>query len=217
MKITWLGHSSFLVEAEDGTRIVTDPFESGSYDGAVGYAPIDERADIVTISHDHADHNAVDTLSGDPEVIRGTDEHSIKGVSIRGVNTFHDENKGQDRGRNTVFVMDIDGLTLGHLGDLGHVLSEEEVAVLGHVDVLLAPVGGYYTIGPEQAKEVAESVGAKVIIPMHFKTDALGFPIQPVDDFLKLMDHVERTGSRSIDIGKADLGDSPKVIVLDYE
>ncbi|MFH1502873.1 MAG: MBL fold metallo-hydrolase [Candidatus Eisenbacteria bacterium] len=217
MKITWLGHASFLVESSDGTRIVTDPYEAGSYDGAVGYAPISERADIVTVSHDHADHNAVDVLSGNPEVVRGTDEHSVKGVSIRGVDTFHDESKGQDRGRNTIFVMSVDGMTIGHLGDLGHVLSEEEVTALGHVDVLLAPVGGYYTIGPEQAKAVAESVGAKVIIPMHFKTDALGFPIQPVDDFLKLMDNVERTGGRTVEIASGDLGDSPRVIVLNYE
>lgn len=217
MKITWLGHASFLVETKDGTRIITDPYESGSYDGAVGYPPIDERADIVTVSHDHADHNAVDAVTGEPEVVRGTDERTVRGVSIRGLDTFHDENKGQDRGRNTIFVMDVDGLRLGHLGDLGHVLSEGEVAALGQVDVLLAPVGGYYTIGPEEAKLVAESVGAKVIIPMHFKTDALGFPIQPVDDFLKLMDHVERTGSRSVEIENDDVGDSPRVIVLDYE
>ena len=217
MKITWLGHASFLVESSDGTRIVTDPYEAGSYDGAVGYAPIDERADIVTVSHDHADHNAVDVLSGDPEVVRGAEEHNVKGIEIRGVDTFHDESKGQDRGRNTVFVMNVDGMTVGHLGDLGHVLTDEEATALGQVDVLFAPVGGYYTIGPEQAKAVAERVGAKVIIPMHFKTDALGFPIQPVDDFLRLMDHVERTGSRSVEIGTSDLGDVPKVIVLDYE
>ncbi len=217
MKITWLGHASFLVESKNGTRIITDPYEAGSYDGAVGYAPIDERADAVTVSHDHADHNAVDAVKGDPEVIRGADERTVGGVSIRGLDTFHDACKGQDRGRNTVFVMDVDGLKVGHLGDLGHLLTEEETADLGHVDVLMAPVGGYYTIGPEQAKAVAESVGAKVIIPMHYKTDALGFPIQPVDDFLKLMDHVERVGGRTIEIDSVDASDSPKVVVLDYK
>lgn len=217
MKITWLGHSSFLVESRDGTRIITDPYESGSYDGAVGYRPIDEQADIVTVSHDHADHNAVEAVTGAPEIVRGPDSRTVKGVPIKGVATFHDGNKGQDRGRNTVYVIEVDGLRVGHLGDLGHPLSDDEAKAVGEVDVLLAPVGGYYTIGPEEAKSVAESVGASIIIPMHYKTDALGFPIQPVDDFLKLMDKVERVGSRTVELGKEDIEPAPKVIVLDYQ
>ena len=217
MKITWLGHSSFLVESRDGTRIITDPYESGSYDGAVGYRPIDEQADIVTVSHDHADHNAVEAVTGAPETVRGPDSRTVKGVPIKGVATFHDGNKGQDRGRNTVYVIEVDGLRVGHLGDLGHPLSDDEAKAVGEVDVLLAPVGGYYTIGPEEAKSVAESVGASIIIPMHYKTDALGFPIQPVDDFLKLMDKVERVGSRTVELGKEDIEPAPKVIVLDYQ
>jgi L-ascorbate metabolism protein UlaG (beta-lactamase superfamily) len=216
MKITWLGHATFLVEASDGTRIITDPFEAGSYDGAVGYAPISDRADIVTVSHDHADHNAVDAVGGDPEVVRGAESRTVKGISIRGVNTYHDESKGQDRGRNTVFVIEVDGVRVGHLGDLGHPLSQDEVESLGPVDVLLAPVGGYYTIGPEEAKQVAEALGAKVIIPMHYKTEALGFPIQPVDDFLKLMDRVERQNAPTVEIGAGDVEDAPKVVVLEY-
>ena len=217
MKITWLGHSSFLVEAGDGTRIITDPFEAGSYDGAVGYAPITERADIVTVSHDHADHNAVDAVCGQPEVVRGSESRTIKGISIRGIGTYHDESRGQDRGRNTIFILEVDGVRVGHLGDLGHPLSDEEAESLGQVDVLFAPVGGYYTIGPEEAKRVAERLGAKVIIPMHYKTDALGFPIQSVDDFLKLMDRVERPNSRTVEIGADDIGNGPKVVVLDYQ
>jgi len=217
MKITWLGHASFLVESKDGTRVVMDPFEAGSYDGAVGYRAIDTHADVVTVSHEHADHNAVDTVSGSPEVVRDTEERTVKGIPIRGMTTFHDESKGQDRGRSNIYVMEIDGLKVGHLGDLGHVLSEEEVKELGGVDVLLAPVGGYYTIGPEEAKKTAEALGARVIIPMHYKTEALGFPIQPVDDFLKLMESVERVGSTTVEIERDQLGDSARVVVLDYE
>jgi L-ascorbate metabolism protein UlaG (beta-lactamase superfamily) len=217
MKITWLGHASFLVEANDGTRIITDPYEAGSYDGAVGYRPIDERADIVTVSHDHADHNAVEAVTGAPEIVRGPDSRTVRGIPIKGVTTFHDGSKGEDRGRNTVYVIEVDGIRLGHLGDLGHSLSDDEAKAVGEIDVLLAPVGGYYTIGPEEAKSVAESVGARIIIPMHYKTDALGFPIQPVDDFLKLMDKVERAGSRTVELGKEDIGPAPKVIVLDYQ
>ena len=217
MKITWLGHSSFLVESRNGTRIITDPYESGSYDGAVGYRPIDEQADIVTVSHDHADHNAVEAVTGAPEIVRGPDSRTVRGVPIKGIATFHDGNKGQDRGRNTVYVIEVDGIRVGHLGDLGHALSDDEAKAVGEVDVLLAPVGGYYTIGPEEAKSVAESVGARIIIPMHYKTDALGFPIQPVDDFLKLMDKVERAGSRTVELGKEDMEPAPKVIVLEYQ
>ena len=213
MKITWLGHASFLVESKDGTRVVTDPYEAGSYDGAVGYSPIDTHADVVTVSHEHADHNA----SGGPEVVRDPEKRTIKGIPIWGITAFHDESKGQERGRINIYVMEVDGVKVGHLGDLGHVLSEEEVTALGTVDVLLAPVGGYYTIGPEEAKKTAEALGARIIIPMHYKTDALGFPIQPVDDFLKLMEHVERADSTTVEIDAGDLEDTAKVVVLDYE
>lgn len=217
MKITWLGHASFLIESRDGTRIVTDPFESGSYDGAVGYTPIECVADAVTVSHDHADHNAVDCVKGDPEVVRGTEPVTIKEIGIRGISTYHDENKGKDRGRNTVYVMEIEGMRVAHLGDLGHTLTNEERDALGNVDVIFAPVGGYYTIGPDEAKQVAEQLGAKVIVPMHYKTDALGFPIQPVDDFLKLMGNVERANGTSFEIQRSDLPEVAKVVVLDYE
>jgi L-ascorbate metabolism protein UlaG (beta-lactamase superfamily) len=217
MKITWLGHATFLVEAKDGTRILTDPFEAGSYDGAVGYAPITERADVVTVSHDHADHNAVSAVQGHPEVVRGCGNQTVKGIPIEGIGCYHDGSRGQDRGRNTIFVMEIDGLRVGHLGDLGHPLSDEEADSLGRIDVLMAPVGGYYTIGPEEARDVAERLGAKVIIPMHYKTEALGFPIQPVDDFLKLMDRVERVNAPTVEIGEDDVADGTKVVVLDYK
>ncbi|MBD3368214.1 MAG: MBL fold metallo-hydrolase [Candidatus Eisenbacteria bacterium] len=217
MRITWLGHASFLIESKSGTRVITDPFEAGSYDGAVGYEPISERADIVTVSHDHADHNAVDTVTGSPEIIRGTEPKTVQDVAIRGYSTYHDETRGQERGRNTVYVMEVDGLTVGHLGDLGHELSPEEASEIGNVDVLLAPIGGYYTIGPDEAKKAAEALGARVIIPMHYKTEALGFPIQPVDDFLKLMENVDRAGGRTVELDTENLPEPPRVVVLDYE
>ena len=217
MKIKWLGHSSFLIESSDGTKVMTDPFESGSYDGAVAYAPIKDSADVITVSHDHADHNAVDGIAGNPVIIRGGEETVIKGVVVRGVGTFHDESKGLERGRNIVHIVDVDGLRVGHLGDLGHTLSDDEAEAVGQVDVLLAPVGGYYTIGPEEARDVAEKLGARIVIPMHYKTEDLGFPIQPVDDFLKLMEQVERVAATSIEIDKDNLPEKRSVIVLDYK
>jgi L-ascorbate metabolism protein UlaG (beta-lactamase superfamily) len=217
MKITWLGHASFLLETADGTRVITDPFEAGSYDGAVGYAPICERADIVTVSHDHADHNAVGCVQGHPEVVRGEGDRTVRGVAVRGVPSFHDETRGKERGRNTIFVLEADGIRVAHLGDLGHPLSAEEARTVGPVDVLLAPVGGHFTIGPEDAKRVTELLGARVVIPMHYKTDVLGFPIRPVDDFLRLMGHVERPGARTVEVGAGEAqGGAPRVVVLDY-
>ncbi len=217
MKIKWLGHSSFLIRSTDGTRIITDPFEAGSYDGAVGYDEITDEADIVTVSHDHADHNAVDSLTGSPEVVRGGAPVESGAVRLSSLSTFHDENQGQDRGRNTIHVMDVDGVRVAHLGDLGHVLSDGEASELGSVDVLLAPVGGYYTIGPEEAREVAAKLQARLIIPMHYKTEDIGFPIQPVDDFLKLMENVERIDASEIEVTKETLPESPKVVVLNYK
>jgi len=217
MKLTWLGHSSFLLETSDGTRIITDPFESGSYGGAVGYAPIRERADLVTVSHEHPDHNSVASVPGNPEVVRGPGERSVRGVTLRGVPSFHDDSRGHERGANTIYLVEADGLRVAHLGDLGHPLSDDEAKALGTVDILLAPVGGHFTIGPEDAKRVAERLGAKVVIPMHYKTDVLGFPIRPVDDFVKIMTRVERPGVRTIEIGGADLAGATRVVVLEYE
>lgn len=216
MKITWLGHASFLIETAAGTRVITDPFEAGSYGGAVGYAPIEERADLVTVSHEHPDHNSVGSVKGDPEVVRETGERTVKGVRVRGVASYHDESRGQDRGKNTIYVLEADGMRIVHLGDLGHALSAEDVRALGPVDVLFAPVGGHFTIGPEDAKRVAERLGAKVVIPMHYKTDVLGFPIRPVDDFLRLMGKVERPGGTTLEVVSEDTRGEPRVVVLDY-
>lgn len=216
MKITWLGHASFLIETVDGTRVITDPFEAGSYGGAVGYAPINERADLVTVSHDHPDHNSVSSVSGHPEVVRDTGERRVKGVVVRGVASFHDESRGHERGKNTIFVLEADGLRVAHLGDLGHPLTAEDARAVGPVDVLFAPVGGHFTIGPEDAKRAAERLGARVVIPMHYKTDVLGFPIRPVEDFLKLMSRVERPGGTSVEVVAEETDGEPRVVVLDY-
>ncbi|MBM3306864.1 MAG: MBL fold metallo-hydrolase [Candidatus Eisenbacteria bacterium] len=216
MRITWLGHASFLIETADGTRVITDPFEAGSYEGAVGYEPICERADIVTVSHEHADHNAVGCVTGGPEIVREAGERTVRGVTVRGVPSYHDDSRGRERGANTMFVIEADGLRVAHLGDLGHQLSADEAKAVGRVDVLLAPVGGHFTIGPEDAKRVVERLGARVVIPMHYKTDVLGFPIRPVDDFLKLMGRVERPGRRSLEVRSEDTAGETKVVVLDY-
>lgn len=214
MKIKWLGHSAFLLTSEKGTKVLTDPYESGSYGGAVGYKPITEKVDIVTVSHAHEDH-CTKTLTPGYQCVDSPGKHEVGGISIIGIKTYHDTSSGKDRGRNIVFVIDIDGMKVCHLGDLGHVLTEDQVASIGKVDVLLLPVGGFYTIGPKEALAVMKSLSPAITIPMHFKTEVLGFQIKPVEDFLSLAGDHERPGTSEIEIKPADLK-SKKIIVLEH-
>ena len=195
MKITYMAHACFKIETKDGTKIIVDPYKPGSFGNALRYEPIATRADIVLVSHEHADHNATDQVEGNPEIVRGTKERVISGVRIYGVDTFHDEKRGADRGKNTVFLIEADGLRLVHLGDLGHTLTEEEKDKLGRVDILLTPVGGYFTVGPEEAWSVVELLDPKIVIPMHYKTPKVDFPISPIDEFLKGKERVRKFGS----------------------
>ena len=142
--------------------------------------------------------------------------HDSAGISIEGFKTYHDENKGKDRGRNIIYVIEIDGIRVCHLGDLGHDLSEEKIAAIGRVDVLLAPVGGFFTIGPKEVLGIMRALSPAVTIPMHFKTDVLGFPIKPVEDFLSLAGESERPGATEIEIDTGAMG-SGRVVVLDHE
>ena len=149
------------------------------------------------MSHDHFDHNNVASVGGNPQVVKEPVE--AKGIKFEGVATHHDASGGSERGNNTVFSMDIDGVKVCHLGDLGHPLSDQQVADIGKVDVLLIPVGGFFTIDAKVASEVCDRLNPRVIIPMHYKNDKLDFPIAGVDDFL------EGKGSvRKLDSGEAE-------------
>ena len=184
MKITYFGHSSFLVEAEDGTSIILDPYLSGSFDGAVKYEPITESADAVLASHDHDDHGATGTVRGEPlTAVFPTSEH-IGPFEVTGVEVAHDGSKGSERGRNTIMVLEGEGIRLVHLGDLGHLLEADTVEAIGKVDVLMIPVGGFFTIDEKEAAKVVKALNPRLLIPMHYKTDKIDFPIAPVDGFL---------------------------------
>lgn len=214
MKIKWLGHASFLLTAGD-KRIITDPYEPGCYDGAVGYKPIKMEADIVTISHEHADHNYFKDIKGNPEVIRESGIHEVKGIKIEGISVYHDKSQGKERGKNTIFVMELEGLRICHLGDLGHLLSEAEIKKIKPLDVLFVPTGGYYTIDAYEAEEVVEKLEPKVVIPMHFKTSVLGFPIAKVDEFTKGKKNVKRLGCET-EITKEALPKAREIWVLEH-
>jgi L-ascorbate metabolism protein UlaG (beta-lactamase superfamily) len=216
MKIKWLGHSCFLITAENGTRVLTDPYESGGFGGSLNYGPVNEKVDVVTSSHEHADHGYLKDLPGTPVILRGAGSFVAQGVSFEGTATFHDDRHGADRGSNVVFAFVVDGVKICHLGDLGHVLSADQAANIGAVDVLLSPVGGFFTIGPDEAWKVAEQLAAKIVIPMHFKTPKVDFPIGPVEDFIKDKPNVKRPGLSEVKITKADLPAEREIIVLEH-
>jgi len=184
MDITYLGHSSFKIKTKNAT-VITDPFDPTStglkYSGVEG--------DIVTISHDHKDHNAADKVSGVKKTFEGPGEYEMMGVSMIGYPSFHDAKKGEDRGKNTIFVFEADGLKIAHLGDLGHTLSDDLINEMGSVDILMIPVGGVYTIGAKEAVELVGKIDPYFIIPMHYSVPGLNQAtfsgLEPVEAFVK--------------------------------
>lgn len=209
MKIRWLGHASFLITADNGTRIITDPYIVGN---GLRYGEIKDAADVVTVSHDHFDHNNVASVGGDPQVVKEPAEAS--GIKFEGVATHHDASGGSERGNNTIFCMDIDGVRVCHLGDLGHPLNDQQVADIGKVDVLLIPVGGFFTIDAKVASEVCDKLSPRVIIPMHYKNEKCQFPISGVDDFLEGKRSVRKLDSSEAEFEAGALPAETEIIVL---
>lgn len=214
MKIKWYGHAAFLITSSQGVKIITDPYESGAYGGQLAYGKITDQADIAITSHDHADHNDTKSLPGFPEIVKGGGTKSVKGISFKGIASYHDPSKGSERGSNTIFTFSVDGIKICHLGDLGHLLSEKEIAEIGSVDILLIPVGGYFTIDSKEATKVGEQIKPKVLIPMHFKTEKCGFPIAPVDDFLKGKANIKRPKTSEVTFELASLPSETEIVVL---
>jgi L-ascorbate metabolism protein UlaG (beta-lactamase superfamily) len=213
MKIKWLGHSSFLLTSDKGTRIITDPYTPGQ---GLSYAPIGEAADAVTISHEHSDHNNEQAIKGNPKIIRGEGEAKVGGVAIKGVGSFHDGEKGSQRGKNTVFCFDIDGMNLCHLGDLGQMLNEKQIGEIGRVDILLIPIGGYFTIDAQQATAVVAALKPRLIFPMHFKTAKSNFPIAGVEPFLKDKARVQKSTQSETTVSQYDLPAEAEIRLLAF-
>lgn len=207
MDISYIGHSSFKIRTKSAT-VITDPFDPAST--GIKFPP--QEADIVTISHDHADHNYLEKISGYKKVVAGPGEYEIMGISIIGISTFHDDKEGSERGKNTIYVYESEGLRIVHLGDLGHALSESQIEALGEVDILMIPVGGVYTIGPKEASDLVSAVEPYFVIPMHFGGDKL----QPLEAFLK---EVGQEGEKmsKFSIKKMDIEENQntKVVVLE--
>ena len=192
ISLTWYGQSTFVLSASTGLRALLDPTGPGT-----GYKiPTLDGIDLVTTSHEHSDHNAVNLASDSPLVLRGLAgndwakiDQTVKSVRVRTVGVYHDDAQGSKRGKNAIFIFDVDGLRVAHLGDLGHTLSPEQIKSVGPVDVILIPVGGYYTIDAQAAVQVVSQLNPRVVIPMHYKTPdlsaSLANVLAPVDDFVK--------------------------------
>jgi len=210
MKVKWLGHAAFLITADNGTKIITDPYSD--YPG-INYKPIKEAADIVLASHQHGDHFG-GKVKGNPEVLTKAGRKVVKGIEIEGLDTYHDTSKGSERGTNVVFSFTVDGVRLCHLGDLGHELSQSEIDGIGEVDVLLIPVGGLYTIDHAVASDICQKIKPGIVVPMHYKNDKLEFPINGVDKFLEGKSPVKRPDSSEVEVKQGLLPEATEIIVL---
>jgi len=212
MEITFLGHSSFKIKGKN-LVLVTDPFDPE----AVGFKFPKVKAEIVTISHEHQDHNRQDLVGGVKKVISGPGEYEIADTSIIGFSSFHDSVQGKERGKNTLYLIEMDDIRIVHLGDLGHTLGEQKIAQIGEIDLLMLPVGGVYTLGPKEAVEIARSLNPKIILPMHYWMDGLNpevfSKLLPVENFLSQMG-VEVKKLPKLVIKKGEPLSEEQVIVL---
>ncbi len=210
MDITWLGHSCFRIKGKQAT-VITDP-----YSPELGYSLGKPVARIVTISHQHPGHSFAQGVGGEPRVVSAPGEYEISNVLIIGVAASHDEEKGGLRGKNTVYLIEIDELSICHLGDLGHVLTDEQVDEIGNVDVLLVPVGGASTINGSKASAIVRQLEPKLVIPMHYRTPALSRELEPVDSFLKEIGAHDITPQAKLSLNKSNLPASTQVFLLEY-
>ena len=205
-----MGHSCFRIKGSQAV-VITDPFPPD-----LGYSLGKPAADIVTVSHQHPSHSYIQGISGEPRQIKGPGEYEISGVLIIGVATFHDAEGGKKRGKNTVYLMEVDGVSVCHLGDLGHVLTSEQVEEIGDVDVLLLPVGGVSTIGASAAAEVIRQLEPNAVVPMHYKTPAISRELESVDKFLKEMGMEQIDPRPKLSLTKSNLPLSTQVFLLEY-
>jgi len=210
MEITWLGHSCFLIRGKEKT-IITDPYHPD-----LGYRLGEPEADIVTLSHFHPGHNYIEGVANEPKLIKSPGEYEIGGTFITGVATFHDNRKGDLRGKNTIYIIEMDGITLCHLGDLGHPLAPHLIEEIGAIDILFLPVGEVSTMPIDTAVEIVRQLEPPIVIPMHYKTETFTGDLSPVDKFLDKMRIRELEARPKLSITSSSLPGSTQTIVLNY-
>jgi L-ascorbate metabolism protein UlaG (beta-lactamase superfamily) len=208
--INWYGLACFRIR-EGGVTIVTDPF-----DKEIGCTLPRIRADVLTLSHAHPGHSYARGFRGSPRVLQSPGEYEVGGVFVTGVPTFHDDQNGKLRGQNIAFLFDFDGLTVCHLGDLGHVLTQSQVEGLSGVNVLLIPVGGGSTITPAQAAEVVSLLEPNIVIPMHYQTAGLSRDLAPVTRFLKAMGVRQAPTEEALRVRLGVMPEDTQVVLLEH-
>ena len=216
MTIQWYGHSCFKISTKPEGRgsgedavIFTDPF-----DKSIGLRPPQGKADIVTISHSHPDHNNPDALKGEPVILDLPGEYSIKGVSITGVGSFHDKVQGAEYGHNVIFVIESEGVRFCHLGDLGMPLDKKQLEEVNGVDILAIPVGGPHSLDAKEAKTVVDQIEPKIILPMHYKIPGLKLKIGDEKGFCKEIGTCPREKMAKLILKKKDLEGAERKVVL---
>jgi len=207
MEITWLGYSCFKLKGKN-TTVITDPCPP-----ELGYELNNPEARIVTVSHQHPNHTYTQGIKGDPKIVYRPGEYEIGGVLIIGIKSFHDDEKGLTLGKNNVFAIEVDDITICHLGDLGHPLTAEQIEELGNIDILLMPVGGVNAITSTQAAALTRAIEPKIVIPMHYKTLTLNRELDGPDKFLKEMGVKEITPQPKLTVTRATLP-QPTVVNL---
>jgi L-ascorbate metabolism protein UlaG (beta-lactamase superfamily) len=210
VEIVWLGHSCFRIRGREAT-VLMDPCPP-----ATGYSIGKPTADIVTISHNHEAHSFLKAVAGKPTILLNAGEYEIQGAFLTGISTYHDGKKGEERGKNLAFVVEMEDIKVCHLGDLGHTPTAEQVEDMLGSDVLLVPVGGGTTIDGAQAAEVVSLLDAKIVVPMHYKTDVTKDKLDSADRFLKEMQVKAAEPQQKLSINKSNIPGETQVIMLDY-
>jgi L-ascorbate metabolism protein UlaG (beta-lactamase superfamily) len=210
MDIYWYGQACFKIKGKQSTVLI-DPYDPTMLGLKL---PKDLSSDMVLQTHDHHDHANI--AATDPESIKitGPGEYEVKGVAVTGVSTFHDNQKGAERGKNTIFNIEVDGVNIVHLGDLGHTLEESQLEEIGSVDILLIPVGGVYTIDAKDAARVVAQLDPKIVIPMHYKLDELKVELEPLANFLKEMSIENPVAQPKLSVTKDKLPEEMQIVVL---
>ena len=210
MKLKYFAHACFSLSYADGTVLVTDP-----YDQSVTYPPCDIPCTAALVSHDHFDHNHVESLAGEFAVVKTAGEHTVGNLKISATPAFHDPEQGALRGSNLLFRIEGEGLSVAHLGDLGHMPNEAQLAALQGLDVLMLPIGGTYTITTEQAEELISILKPRIAVAMHFRTDDYEINISTPDQFIADMQAVRMP--REIEITAENIGSLPPVIIMNHK
>lgn len=212
MDIKWYGHSCFRLKDRNGTAF-TDPFPLKG----LGYSRPRSKADLVTISHEHPNHSSLEGFTSEPYVVTRPGEYEVSGIFVTAIQTYHDNNQGAERGYNNLMLFHFDELSVCHLGDLGHVLSQDEVEKLSEVDVLLVPVGGAGALNAAQAAEVISLIEPFYVVPMHYRTDTYSEGLEGVEKFLKEMGVTSPTVTDELKLSRGNMPEETQVVLLSYE